>query len=116
MRSNWGGGWAVSPYPPFSRLRVTAGLVSKKVAKIEVASDQSREPCFSHITTSVKTFKLVFNRVNLTRLKLSYGDRHRSAELEPILVKLDIRENAQLSFGDSSNRRLLLSDGFTPIH
>jgi hypothetical protein len=67
-------------------MRFIAGLVSEKVPKIEIATDQSREPCFSHITTSVKTFKLVFNRVNLTRLKLSYGDRHRSAELEPILV------------------------------
>jgi hypothetical protein len=29
--------WAVSPYPPFHSLRVTAGLVSKKVVKIDVA-------------------------------------------------------------------------------
>jgi hypothetical protein len=28
----------VSPYPPFSRLRFIAGLVSKKVVKIDVAT------------------------------------------------------------------------------
>ena len=64
-----GRGRPVYPYPPFSRLRVTTGLVSKKVVKIELVSDPSgRRPGIkggeSQTPNKPQTKSEVLNRIN----------------------------------------------------
>ena len=54
------GGRPVSPHPPFSRQRVTTGLVSMKSTKIELASESKRpEKTLSLHTNPSQTPRLV---------------------------------------------------------
>ena len=56
---------AVSPQYPFPRLRYTAALVSKKVVKIELATDRSRHrPESKRCVSKPQTKSEVLNRIN----------------------------------------------------